>query len=182
MNKQETFNKLFSQSKEKLFGIAYAVVKNQQSAEDVLQDAYIKAWNKFEDFDFSKKFENWMTSIVRNTAIDFTRSKQHQFQPISIEGTLKHVHTENSMTLEIPDHNTDTISNYESKELRDEIYQIINSMPSELKDVMIAYDLGETFSDMAKRMQVPIHTVRTRFDRAKNIVKKQMEENQNIAF
>lgn len=58
-----------------LYGVAYKVVKNQELAEDVLQESFIKIWKKSDSYDPAKaKLFTWLFRITRNTAIDKLRS------------------------------------------------------------------------------------------------------------
>lgn len=58
-----------------LFGVAYKVVKDEELAQDVLQESFIKIWKKADTYDASKaKLFTWLFRIVRNTAIDKLRS------------------------------------------------------------------------------------------------------------
>ncbi len=60
-----------------MYGIISRVVKNEDVAEEVLQDVFLKIWDKIESYDASKgKLFTWMLNIARNQAIDKTRSKE----------------------------------------------------------------------------------------------------------
>lgn len=58
-----------------LYGVAYKVVKNEQLAQDVLQESFVKIWKKGDSYDSTKaKLFTWLFRITRNTAIDKLRS------------------------------------------------------------------------------------------------------------
>ncbi|MEX0361411.1 MAG: RNA polymerase sigma factor, partial [Allomuricauda sp.] len=58
-----------------LFGVAYKVVKDEDLAQDVLQESFVKIWKKADSYDASKaKLFTWLFRITRNTAIDKLRS------------------------------------------------------------------------------------------------------------
>ena len=60
-----------------MYGIITRVVKNKDVAEEVLQDVFLKIWDKIDAYDSSKgKLFTWMLNIARNQAIDKTRSKE----------------------------------------------------------------------------------------------------------
>lgn len=58
------------------FTIAYGVVKNRQDAEEVVQDSFIKVFNKISQFKEESKFSSWLFKIVYNTALSRIRKKQ----------------------------------------------------------------------------------------------------------
>ncbi|MEX0312965.1 MAG: RNA polymerase sigma factor [Allomuricauda sp.] len=66
---------LYDNYGETLFGVAYKVVKDEELAQDVLQESFIKIWKKADSYDASKaKLFTWLFRITRNTAIDKLRS------------------------------------------------------------------------------------------------------------
>ena len=60
-----------------MYGIITRIVKNEDVAEEVLQDVFLKIWDKIDSYDSTKgKLFTWMLNIARNQAIDKTRSKE----------------------------------------------------------------------------------------------------------
>jgi RNA polymerase sigma-70 factor (ECF subfamily) len=165
----EKFEKLFSESKGKLFTVAYAVVQNRDSAEDVLQDAYIKAWKKFGDYDSSKKFVNWMTTIVRNTAIDMHRNNSRQVMAYSLDWAPN---GSQAVGLNTEDKSIDLVGGYEKQEFFSLLMKEINSLPKELNTVMSLFCQGYSYDEIAGKTKITLSAVRARVHRAKKILKK----------
>jgi RNA polymerase sigma factor (sigma-70 family) len=69
---QEKLYKIFSK---KMFGVCLRYAKDYTAAEDILQDSFIKVFNKISQFKFDGSFEGWMRRIVVNTAIDRLRKQ-----------------------------------------------------------------------------------------------------------
>ncbi|MEC7263220.1 MAG: RNA polymerase sigma factor [Bacteroidota bacterium] len=66
---------LYENYSETLYGVAFKVVKDEDLAQDVLQESFIKIWKKADSYDASKaKLFTWLFRITRNTAIDKLRS------------------------------------------------------------------------------------------------------------
>lgn len=170
MTKQEQFEQLYVSSKSKLLAIAFNMVKNKEAAEDVLQDSYIKAWKKFDEYDSSKKFVNWMTTIVRNTAIDSSRAKNRKLNAFSIDTTA--VVNNKSVSFAIPDASQDLFKNYEQNDLAINIENAINSLPKDLKAVMIPLSSGHSYVEIATMTNISVSAVRARVHRAKQILRK----------
>ena len=64
-----------------LMGVIYKIVKQEDVAENILQDTFIKIWQKIDDYHPSKgKFLAWAVGIARNGAIDLVRTKKYQNQ------------------------------------------------------------------------------------------------------
>jgi RNA polymerase sigma-70 factor (ECF subfamily) len=169
-NKKERFERLFAESKGKLYSIAYSVVRNKETAEDVLQVSYLKAWRNFNSYDPSKKFTNWMTSIVRNASIDAVRNKNRQLDVYSLE-YFDH-QTQGSETYDIVDNSADIARSYAQKESVGELFAMINNLPEDLREVMCHLIDDKSYLEISEEMELPIGTVRTKIHRAKKMLRK----------
>ena len=168
MENKEKFERLFINSKVKLLNVAYSVVRNKDDAEDVLQDAYVKAWKKFDEFDQNKKFFNWMSTIVRNAGIDYNRNKIRQKSNISIDSSKASYDNNSNFTFNLEDKRANLQDNYE----KEEIYSVIQGFPDELRIVMIPLIQGFSYSEISESTDVSLSTVRARVHRAKQILRK----------
>ncbi|MGB3080998.1 MAG: sigma-70 family RNA polymerase sigma factor, partial [Saprospiraceae bacterium] len=73
---ENSFQILYDSYSAVLFGIIYRIVADQDEAENLLQDCFIKVWQNIARYDPEKgKLATWLFNIARNTAIDFKRSK-----------------------------------------------------------------------------------------------------------
>lgn len=179
-NKQEEFEKLFSDSKNKLYSVAYSVVHSREMAEDVLQDAYIKAWTKFDDYDPQKKFVNWMTTIVRNAGIDAKRSNNRQVVSVSLDNTVQNAHM--TATRDIVDLSQDLDRHIQAKELCGELFRLIELLPEDLRKVILLIADQKSYSEISEITNESIGTVRSRVYRAKNLLKNSLEAKQLMSF
>jgi len=77
------FAQLVERHSKLFFTAAFRMVNNSEEAEDIVQDAYIKLWQKPQSFDASKgvKFTTWFYRVVTNLAIDATRKRKPQTNP-----------------------------------------------------------------------------------------------------
>lgn len=72
---EKAMSLLYDNYADTLFGVAYKVVKDEELAQDVVQESFIKIWKKSDSYDASKaKLFTWLFRITRNTAIDKLRS------------------------------------------------------------------------------------------------------------
>lgn len=73
---QRAFSQLYDMYAESILGVIYNIVKDKSMAEEILQDTFLKVWDKSDTFDQKKgRFFTWILNIARNSAIDKTRSK-----------------------------------------------------------------------------------------------------------
>ena len=77
-NKDVTaYQKLYNMYCNSIFGVVYTIVKNEEVAQEVTQDVFLKAWNNAESYSAQKgRFFTWLLNIARSAAIDYTRSKK----------------------------------------------------------------------------------------------------------
>jgi len=90
LNVQQHFERLFHRSRGRAYKLAYRLTGNPTEAEDVTQDAYLRAWSSFASFDANCSFEGWLFRIIANRAIDLHRRKKrvqiHSFDLRNFQG------------------------------------------------------------------------------------------------
>lgn len=134
-----------------LYGHILRIVKNQEIAEEVLQDIFLKIWNKFDSYNENKgKLFTWMLNIARNQAIDKIRSKEI---------------TRQNKTGDIGNF-VNRIDNQENVEQRTEeigITDLLKILPEEQRFIVDhLYLKGYTQSELAAEFNIPLGTVKTR--------------------
>jgi RNA polymerase sigma factor (sigma-70 family) len=142
---------LYDYYSQALYGIIFRIVSDQELAEDLLQDAFVKIWKNIDSYDASKgRLYTWLLNIARNTAIDATRSKAFRDggQIQSIEDNVYSVDRKhNSVT------GVDHIGlNKVLDQLKPEQRQLID----------LLYFGGYTQSEVAEELSIPLGTVKTR--------------------
>lgn len=171
--KQEQFEQLFKESRTKLYNVAYNITKNRENAEEVLQDAYVKAWKKFDSYDSEKKFINWMTTIVRNAGIDANRLRNKNVSTFSINSIFVNNDKDSSqnLQLDVEDKSSDLYAMLENKELMKNIYESVAKLPADLQIVMIPFMEGQTYTEISDSSNLALTTVRARVHRGKKILR-----------
>jgi RNA polymerase sigma-70 factor (ECF subfamily) len=76
------FAVLVDRHKDLAFNIALKIVRHREDAEEIAQDAFIKAYQSLRSFKGDSRFSTWLYRIVYNAAISHTRKRQHSFTPI----------------------------------------------------------------------------------------------------
>lgn len=179
MKQKDDFEKLFSESKSKLYNIAYGVVKNREHANDVLQDSYIKAWKKFDEFDSNKKFINWMTTIVTNAGIDYNRAQKRKKPTYSLTGLASMNNSDGNKSfsdINIHDKNMNVHKMIEERETISEMLMMINNLPNDLRQIMILIAEGNSYEEIAESVNLSVGTVRSKANQAKKILQKNSEK------
>lgn len=146
----KAFNYLYDNYSGALYGIIHSIISNTETANDILQDVFLNIWKKIESYDPSKgRLFTWMLNVARNAAIDKLRSK-------SFKDELK-----NQSLSEIVDISVGTAikPNISDVGLR----KVISRLKDEQRVLIdLSYFQGFTHEEIAKAMNIPLGTVKTR--------------------
>jgi RNA polymerase sigma factor (sigma-70 family) len=134
-----------------LYGVISRIVVDTATAEDVLQDTFVKIWNSFAAYSAEKgRLFTWMVNIARNLAIDKLRSKDFKNQN-------KNQELENNVTF--IDEQRNTV--YKPELLG--IKELVETLKPEQKSILdLVYFKGYTHVEAADELGVPLGTVKTR--------------------
>lgn len=153
-----TFESLIKDEQEKLYKIAYAYVKNEQDALDVVQEAIINAYKAFPKLENPQYFSTWMTRILINTAInELRRRKKITFLDIE-----KHEQYAKETHLSI--HKLD-------------LAQVLERLKPEQRSLlMMRFTYGYSIKEMAQIFEKPEGTIKSQLHRTLAQVKAELEE------
>ena len=140
-----------------LFGLVLSIVKKREEAEDVLQEVFVKIWNKADSFDAeSGNPYGWIVTIARNQAIDRIRSKGYKTQEkqsVSIHEPLFSLEGDQYDPME-------TTIFSDRAEL---VHKALGQIPEKQCEVIkIAYYKGLTQSEISEYLDIPLGTVKSR--------------------
>jgi len=145
----EAFSLLYDNYSSALYGIINTIVKDDEVAQDILQDVFMKIWKGVALYKREKgTLFTWMLNIARNTSIDNLRSKNKKYEIRNIENDVYTVDKNHNTTL-----NTDTLG----------VKQAVSKLKLEHKEMIdLVYFGGYTQDEIAKEMNMPLGTVKTR--------------------
>jgi RNA polymerase sigma factor (sigma-70 family) len=148
---QTAFAYLYDNYSAALFGVIYKILENRELAEDVLQEAFIKIWNNFSNYDiFKGRLFTWMLNITRNLTIDTIRSKGYKNQ-------AKIRNSENPVD-NISD-KANTAESFDALGIRKHLTLLKNDQK---QIIDLAYFGGLTQEEISKTLDIPLGTVKTR--------------------
>lgn len=148
---QSFLDYLYSHYSGALYGVVFRILKKEETAEEVLQDVFLKIWDKIDGYDPNKgKLFTWMVNIARNQAIDKTRSKEISKGKKTDDLDLLVNRFDRQENFEIP---VDTIG---LKEVLQKLSQ------DQLFVVSQLYLKGYSQSEVAEEFNIPLGTVKTR--------------------
>lgn len=148
---QAAFERLYEATRAKLFGVVLRILKRQELAEEVLQEAYVKIWNSAGQFNPGLASPiTWMVSIARNRAIDLVRKRTEA----SIE--------DEPASLAVASDTPDPLSRREMTEELKRLLECVGQLePDRQKLVLLAYYNGWSREQLAAKFDKPLNTVKT---------------------
>lgn len=147
----QSFGYLYDNYSGALFGVINGIVAEQETARDVLQEVFVNIWRKIESYDPAKgRLFTWMMNIARNAAIDKIRSRGYQ-DSLKNYSIPDNVDTNIAGTATLPKV-ADTGLKKILTQLKDE-YRVLIDM---------SYFQGYTHDEIAKILDIPLGTVKTR--------------------
>ena len=153
----------------KVFNIAYTFVGRHDEAEDLTQDIFLKLFKSLETFDRRANFQTWLISVSRNLCIDHYRSVRKERQTINRDLDAS------ELTPVSP-----TASPHTQLELQDRVLLLrgaLEKLPPTLRSAVMLRDIQElTYQEIADRLGVPEGTVKSRINRGRAELARQVQQ------
>jgi RNA polymerase sigma-70 factor (ECF subfamily) len=169
------FRELLSRYERPVFSLIYRMVRNRALAEDLSQEAFVRAFNAIGSYKTSYKFSNWIFKIANNHTIDHLRKRK--LDTVSIDGS-PHAQTaeEASQSRLVVESTDETPLEYvEHKELGSQIERAVGELREEYRTVILLRHVeGYAYEEIAEIMDLPLGTVKTYLHRARNELKKRL--------
>ncbi len=169
-NKQ-AYNFLVKKYQYKVLSIAQKYVSDPTDAQDVAQEAFIKAYQALVNFRGESAFYTWLYRITVNTAINYlnTNTKKNTFVDINTPDIESYDGAERLHSIDSPDRLI------EAMDAKAVILNTLKTLPYELKESIVLREIEEmSYEEIAERMQCPIGTVRSRIFRAREAIDKEL--------
>ena len=161
------FNDLVRQHSRNLYGYAFRILRNQEEAEDAVQEVFIKLWNMGDKLDSYNSIGALATTMTKNICIDLLRKRKNIGKEDYEE--LGFISADISSPYEL----------LESRESGDILFHIINQLPSIYKDVIESKEIeGLTYEEIADKTKQNINTIRVNLSRARKMIREEFNKYQ----
>lgn len=172
---QNEFERLFQRSQRRAYNLAYRLTGNVADAEDVTQDAYVRAWNNFESYDSDRSFEGWLFRIITNRVIDLRR-RQKRVPIYSLDSPIAGDDDGQPLAHEFAAPNSDPEELVVGKVMEEKLQVALASLPEDYRKAILLCDVQQrTYQEIADDMRCAIGTVRSRIHRARVMLRKRLE-------
>ena len=153
------FEELVVRHRDKIYARAFSMMRNEDEANDLSQEAWVKGWQRLKQFQGEASFVTWMTRIVINLCLDQLR-KQKRIKAESIEQLNEEV---GGVERQMPVINPNPTEGLERGELRQRIDRALDQLSHEHRTVLVLHEFEELeYKEIAKRMECSIGTVMSR--------------------
>nr|WP_249310441.1 sigma-70 family RNA polymerase sigma factor [Bacillus sp. FJAT-49736] len=158
---EEAFSALVSKYKGQVFRHAYAMVNNREEAEDVAQEAFVKAYYSLSKLDNDFAFVSWLTRIVSNLCYDRLKKSKNKKQ-VQMENL-----EQNSLRL--------SSSPIESTNTMLVIQEAMEKLSFEHRTALVLRDVqGYSYEEISGILKIPLGTVKSRINTARGMLKKEL--------
>ncbi len=151
-----------------LYTFAYHLTYNEDDANDLVQDTYLKAYRFIDNYIEGTNAKAWLFKILKNAFINQYRKRTKQPTRVDYEEVINFHEEEDSNYSSYMDMREEMFQAM----MGDEVTNAINALPVDFRVVLLLCDIeGFTYEEIAKIVDIPIGTVRSRLHRARNMLK-----------
>ncbi|HTQ35969.1 MAG TPA: RNA polymerase sigma factor RpoE [Steroidobacteraceae bacterium] len=171
---KSAFDLLVRKYQHKVVKLVSRYLRDPADAEDVAQEAFIKAYRALPQFRGDSAFYTWLYRIAINTAKNALLSRDRN--PVEFDLDLQSVEESNAMQGRLADPETPE-SLLATEEIRETVNRAIEELPEDLRMAIVLRELeGLSYEDIAAAMDCPVGTVRSRIYRARESIDRKLSD------
>lgn len=155
----EAFEELVFRHRDKIYARAMMMMRNEEEAMDLSQEAWVKSWQRLHQFQGDSSFATWMTRIVINLCLDQIR-RQKKMRAESIEQIEEEA---GGVERQMPVEHVNPIEGLEKEELRKRIDEAMAKLTEAHRTVLVLHEFqGMEYKEIARKVGISIGTVMSR--------------------
>ena len=156
----DSYGKLVALYQDKLIGYAQSITGDYASAQDVVQQSFIKVYQNLQSYNPKYKFSSWIYRIVHNNAVNSISKRP----VLSLDFS--------DWLAELIPSNTNLIEDAQNDEIKNMIQTCLASLPLKYKEPLVLYYLqGTKYKDISDILKIPTNTVGIRIKRGKDLLR-----------
>ncbi len=173
LRKDQLFEKEFFPHMDALYNFAFHLTYDEDDANDLVQETYMKAYRFANSYVEGTNAKAWLFKILKNAFINEYRKKSKQPNKVDYEEIVSYHDQEDVQLVGTLDLREEIFQDM----LGDEVTKAINTLPVDFRTVILLCDIeGFTYEEIAKIIDIPIGTVRSRLHRARQMLKELLED------
>ena len=170
------FDNLMRRYHKQAYNVAYRLTGNHADAEDLTQEAFVRAFRFFDNYRRDLPFENWLYRIMSNLFVDDVRRKS-RIRIQSLDAPVGGESGESNAYLEIPDSRESPERVILHEELDEQIQKALTALPPDFRTTVILADIeGLSYEEISETMHCSLGTVRSRLHRGRKLLRARLAE------
>ncbi len=173
LNEQQAFTRLMEKYRMPLQFHIGKIVRDKEMIEDLVQEAFLKAFDNIHSFDTTYAFSTWLYRIATNHSIDYLRKKK--MKTLSIDEPVKA--KDGEMQIELPDLDSEADQEIIQQQRENIILEAIESLPEKYSVIIKLRHMDDkSYQEIAEIMKLPLGTVKAHIFRARELLNKYLIE------
>lgn len=169
---ESAFRILLERYKDAVYRIIVKIVRNQDEAQDLVQETFMKAFGSLSSYRCEYRFTTWLYKIAANNCIDYLRKKR--LISVSLDQPLET--KDGQVTIELPDWTYNPEVDLTSRQRSLSIDAAIDSLPPKYREVIVfRHKRDKSYEEIAEILGIPVGTVKARIFRARELLKKKLK-------
>ncbi|HEX9649489.1 MAG TPA: sigma-70 family RNA polymerase sigma factor [Cyclobacteriaceae bacterium] len=163
-----------------LYNFAYSLTSNQDDSDDLVQETFLKAYKFLNSYQSGTNAKAWLFRILKNSFINDYRKSSKEPPKVDYQEVESYYNSDDVDIKMTTDLRVDAVNGM----MGDEVAMALNNLDVDYRTIIILCDLeGFKYEEMAKILDIPIGTVRSRLHRARQLLKEQLlEYSQKMGF
>lgn len=176
---REAFSELVAIYQNKIINIAYGMLSDQEDAYDAAQEVFVKIYRSITGFQEKSSLSTWIYRITKNVCMDFLRKRTRSAPTISMNASRD----DEESDFDIKDTSPTPHEYFEMNETQLEVRRAIGELSDEFRTVITLYDLeGMSYDEISKIIDCPVGTVKSRLNRARKALLKNLSKKKELFF
>ena len=149
----------------RIISLCFRYTKSYPDAEEVAQEAFLKAYNSLNKFRFESKFYSWLHRIAINCSLNYINSKEKVKEKETISDNFGLIDNGGEISAETP------YNVYNMQIMAENIESAYNTLPEDLKLMVKLRDIDDlSYDEMSRIAKLPIGTIKSKLHRARDIL------------
>jgi len=171
-NDQSAYKALLDKYRRQVLSLVWRMVNNREEAQDLAQEAFIRAFRSLGTFDVTRSFPAWLFRITTNLCVDYYRRKK--LSTVSLVQGADQEHDERLLDLESPGLGPD--EELAGKEGLARLEMMVKALPAPYRIViLLRHQSDMSYDEIAEALNLPLGTVKARIHRAHRMLREKME-------
>ncbi|HET6381999.1 MAG TPA: sigma-70 family RNA polymerase sigma factor [Armatimonadota bacterium] len=170
---REAFDRLVERYQVRIYNYAFSLSRNRDDAQDVAQEAFVRAWVSLRSFRGDASFSTWLTRITRNLFLDIQKKRKHDPR-LSLDELMEA--SDNSPVREAADESAGPEEIALTRERQDVVRKAVSELAKEHREIITLYDMQDfSYEEITVILKLPMGTVKSRLNRARRALREKLE-------